>query len=166
MRASVLVCPGVGIGFWAVAPADCQTSAGAIVGVVRDASGRKPDRKHFQYRAYGYHWRSIALRVQSDLRAPIRYFGFATPALGTLGNGARNILRSTGQRAMDMSFFKNFSLWEKICSSAAKFSTCRPAISIRLYFRWRRQRPPTSARSFRSAATMGTYSIRELSSSA
>ncbi len=38
---------------------------------------------------------------------------FATPALGTLGNGGRNILRSTGQRAMDMSFFKNFSLWEK-----------------------------------------------------
>jgi hypothetical protein len=39
---------------------------------------------------------------------------FATPALGTLGNGGRNILRSTGQRAMDMSFFKNFSLWEQV----------------------------------------------------
>jgi hypothetical protein len=38
---------------------------------------------------------------------------FATPALGTLGNSGRNILRSTGQRALDMSFFKNFSLWEK-----------------------------------------------------
>ncbi len=38
---------------------------------------------------------------------------FATPALGTLGNLGRNTLRSTGQRALDMSFFKNFSLRER-----------------------------------------------------
>ena len=45
---------------------------------------------------------------------------FATPALGTLGNSGRNILRSTGQRALDMSFFKNFSLWEKSTSAVPR----------------------------------------------
>lgn len=38
---------------------------------------------------------------------------FATPALGTLGTGGRNILRSVGQRALDMSFFKNFAIKER-----------------------------------------------------
>jgi hypothetical protein len=33
------MCLSVGLGFWAVAPANCQTSAGAIVGVIRDESG-------------------------------------------------------------------------------------------------------------------------------
>ena len=39
MRARLCMCLSVGLGFWAVAPANCQTSAGAIVGVIRDASG-------------------------------------------------------------------------------------------------------------------------------
>lgn len=38
---------------------------------------------------------------------------FATPPLGTLGTGGRNILRSTGQRALDMSFFKDFPIRER-----------------------------------------------------
>lgn len=33
---------------------------------------------------------------------------FQTPALGTLGNSARNSLRSPGQKAIDLSAFKNF----------------------------------------------------------
>lgn len=37
---------------------------------------------------------------------------FVTPALGTLGTGGRNTLRSTGQRAMDLSIFKNFRIRE------------------------------------------------------
>src|SRR5206468_12175102 len=38
---------------------------------------------------------------------------FSTPALGTLGNTGRNTLRSTGQRAGDISFFKSFRVPEK-----------------------------------------------------
>src|SRR5579884_1097426 len=38
---------------------------------------------------------------------------FVTPQLGTLGTGGRNILRSTGQRALDMSFFKDFPIRER-----------------------------------------------------
>jgi len=39
---------------------------------------------------------------------------FQTPALGTLGNAARNSMRSPGQKAMDLSAFKNFRLAEAV----------------------------------------------------
>lgn len=38
---------------------------------------------------------------------------YSTPVLGTLGNSGRNTLRSTGQRAGDVSFFKNFQIGER-----------------------------------------------------
>jgi hypothetical protein len=38
---------------------------------------------------------------------------FATPALGTLGTGGRNTVLSTGQRAGDVSMFKNFKVREQ-----------------------------------------------------
>jgi len=39
MRVCLSICLSVGLGFWAAAPTYGQTSAGAIVGVIRDASG-------------------------------------------------------------------------------------------------------------------------------
>lgn len=38
---------------------------------------------------------------------------FQTPVLGTLGNSARNSLRAPGQKAVDMSLFKNFRFREQ-----------------------------------------------------
>ncbi len=39
---------------------------------------------------------------------------FVTPALGTLGNFGRNVLRDTAQHAVDFSMFKNFKVAEKV----------------------------------------------------
>ena len=39
---------------------------------------------------------------------------FELPALGTLGTAGRNILRSTGQRAIDFSVFKNNKISERV----------------------------------------------------
>ncbi len=38
---------------------------------------------------------------------------FQTPALGTLGSQGRNAMRSPGQRAVDLSMFKNFRIQER-----------------------------------------------------
>ena len=49
---------------------------------------------------------------------------FQTPALGTLGSSGRNTLRAPGQKAVDLSMFKNFRFTSAtIFSSGRKLTT-------------------------------------------
>ena len=61
---------------------------------------------------------------EKTIYQPVRYDRvFQTPALGTLGNSGRNTLRSPGQKAADLSLFKNFRVREMFNFSSARKRT-------------------------------------------